>query len=100
VPARSAARGMMIAVLAVLAALLASPPAGALVPAGNLVVNPGAEQGSAATDEFHVFAPPSWSASAGVTQLKYGTSAFPGIDVSNQIGGGSAFFAGGPNAQS
>jgi hypothetical protein len=61
VPHRSAARGMMIAVLAVLAALLASPPAGALVPAGNLVVNLGAEQGSAATDDFHGFAPPSWS---------------------------------------
>ncbi len=49
---RGRERGLIIAILAALATLTVSTPAGAVVPAGDLIVNGGAERGSAATDEF------------------------------------------------
>jgi hypothetical protein len=73
-------------------------PAGAAIPAGNLIINPGAEGGAAATDDVHVFAPDfPWSTSTGFTQVAYGTAGFPSVQVANSIGGGNAFFAGGPS---
>jgi hypothetical protein len=60
-----------------------------------MLANPGAEQGPAATDSTSTAAPPGWSPSPGMTQVVYGTSGFPGTDVSAAIGGASALFAGG-----
>jgi hypothetical protein len=75
-----------------------SGPAGAapLVPTGNMLANPGAEQGPASSDAMITAAPPGWSPSTGMTQVRYGTSGgFPGTDVSAAIDGANAFFAGG-----
>src|SRR4051812_49183429 len=73
-------------------------PAGAAIPAGNLVINPGAEDGAAATDDVHVFAPDfPWSTTPGFTQVAYGTAGFPSVQVAESIGGGKALFAGGPS---
>jgi hypothetical protein len=42
------------------AALLAPASAGAVVPGGNLVVNPGAEAGTGSPDSSQVVPPPGW----------------------------------------
>jgi hypothetical protein len=86
-----------IGLLIALAVAGLAAPAAAAIPAGNLVVNPGAEDGGAATDDAQVFAPDfPWSTSAGFTQVTYGTAGFPSMQVAASIGGGNAFFAGGP----
>ena len=81
-----------------LAALLAfAGPAGAALPAGNIVVNGDAEGGPGATNVSDVFAPPGWNALPNFTAVAYGTDEFPGTNISSAIGGGSNFFAGGPD---
>jgi hypothetical protein len=85
-----------------LAALLLAfaPAAAAEVPTGNLVVNGGAEDGAAAVGDADVAPPDSpWNASAGFTQHTYGGD-FISTSVAQRIGGGNAFFAGGPGAAS
>jgi hypothetical protein len=91
-----------VGIIAVLAATLALPapgPARAAIPSGNLLgAGAGAEQGAAATDDTHVQAPPPpWAPSVGFTQVAYGAGSFPSLAVSQALGGGNAFFAGGPN---
>ncbi len=81
--------------LAVVLAL--AGPAGAALPAGNIVVNGNAEGGPGATNTTDVFAPPGWEALPNVTAVAYGTDQFPGTEISSAIGGGSNFFAGGPD---
>ena len=83
--------------------LLASAGAGAggggAIPSGNLLANPNAEQGQAATNSTERFDPPGWQLGPGgstVTEVRYGTPDFPTLADSAAIGGGSAFFAGGP----
>ena len=86
--------------LVVLSSCLAmAAPAGADIPAGNLIVNPGAEVGAAANDSFEAAKPPGapWGTGPRFTQVAYGASGtnFPTTQVAGSIGGGSAFFAGG-----
>jgi hypothetical protein len=83
--------------LALAAALAIAGPAGAALPAGNIVQNGDAEGGPGATNVTDVFAPPGWNALPNFTAVVYGTDEFPGTDVSSAIGGGSNFFAGGPD---
>jgi hypothetical protein len=68
---------------------------------GNLLANPGAEQGTAATDDRASPAPPRWTRSAAFTSVRYGTMsgafAFPTQPAAALLGGGDAFFAGGPS---
>jgi streptogramin lyase len=62
---------------------------------GNLLRNPGAEEGMAAssTTTRPVLG---WAATPNFTPVAYGSPAFPGASESARIGGGDAFFAGGP----
>ena len=60
----------------------------ATIPAGNLLKNPGAEEGAVG-----------WDAS-GIQPVFYGTvSGYPGRDVADRFVGGCQFFSGGPSAE-
>lgn len=83
--------------LALAASLALAGPAGAALPAGNIVQNGDAEAGPGATNTTDAPIPPSWNVIPNFTAVAYGTSDFPGTDVSSAIGGGSNFFAGGPD---
>ena len=87
--------GRLVAGLAA-AALLAAAPAGAVVPGGNLLVNPGAEAGPGAPDSSQQLPLPGWTVESTFTAVQYGTSGFPTIPDSATLGGGVNFFAGGP----
>jgi hypothetical protein len=89
----------LVAVAAALASFAGTAPARAAIPSGNLLgTDAGAERGAAATDDTHVHAPPPpWAPSIGFTQVAYGAGSFPSLAVSQAVGGGNAFFAGGPN---
>src|SRR5262249_42444633 len=85
------------------AALLAPASAGAVVPAGNLVVNPGAAArtgspratpGSPAASQ--VLPPPGWVVTGPFTAVQYGAPDFLTAADSARLGGGANFFAGGP----
>ncbi len=92
-------RTLLILLVCALAASSLTAPAAAAVPAGNLVADPGAEQGGAATDAADVVAPPApWVPEGPFTQVAYGAPDFPSTAVADSIGGGTAFFAGGPDA--
>jgi len=77
-------------------------PAGAAVPAGNLIVNGGAESGTGSSDSS-TSAPvpiPGWTTTTNFTEHTYdpaGSQNFPDTTVSAAIGGASQFFAGGPD---
>ena len=60
----------------------------ATIPAGNLLKNPGGEQGTVG-----------WDAGNGIQTVFYGTtSGYPGRDVADGFVGGCQFFSGGPSA--
>ena len=83
-----------LGILPVSVALLAGPgSAGAVVPSGNLVQNPGAEASVGA-------GPPGWGANAEFASVAYGSPGFPTAAHSASIGGASNFFAGGSGAAS
>ena len=73
-----------------------SPPS----TAGNLIANPGAERGRAATDDRASPAPPRWTRTGAFTSVRYGTVAgafaFPSLAAALAVRGGHAFFAAGP----
>ncbi len=75
------------------------PPA-PLPPAGNVLSNPGAEAGTAASDDRSSPAPPGWSRTGMFTFVRYGTLAglvpFPSERVAEVTSAGDAFFAAGP----
>ena len=83
--------------LALAALLVIAGPADASLPAGNIVQNGDAEAGPGATNETDAPAPPGWDVIPNFTAVAYGTTTFPGADISSAIGGGSNFFAGGPD---
>src|SRR3954453_12007673 len=83
-------------VAAVAALLIAAPAAGAAVPAGNLLANPGAEAG-AGTDDGSGVAIPGWAVEGNLTAVKYGASNFITTEDGVRLGGGANFFAGGPS---
>jgi hypothetical protein len=67
---------------------------------GNLLANPGAEQGTAVTNDSASPAPPRWARTGAFTSVRYGAVvgpfAFPPLDAAAVLRGGDAFFAGGP----
>lgn len=69
--------------------------------AGNLLANPGAEQGAPATNDTAAPAPPRWRRSGGFTSVRYGTVvglvAFPSLEAAAALAAGDAFFSGGPS---
>jgi hypothetical protein len=69
--------------------------------AGNLLANPGAEDGTAATDDRASPAPPHWTRTGAFTSVRYGTVAgvfaFPSLDAAAALGAGRSFFAAGPS---
>jgi hypothetical protein len=102
------ARGPIVAVGAAALAgagfLLAAVPLGArnnALPAGNIVLNGGFEEGTGSADgHFIAGSLPRWhrtDPSSGFTAVRYGaTGSFPGTSVRDDVGGGTNFAAGGP----
>jgi Tol biopolymer transport system component len=74
---------------------------GAAVPAvrtGNLLVNGGAEQGTAETQNAVSPDPPGWTRTGNLSEHQYNTpGGWPSSGEGARFGGGGAFFAGGPN---
>jgi hypothetical protein len=91
--------GRLVAAAAA-ALLLAVAPAGAVVPIGNLLVNPGAEAGGGAPDASQQLPLPGWTVESTFTAVKYGTPEFPTVADATSFGGGINFFAGGNSATS
>jgi hypothetical protein len=86
--------------LLVLALLAAPAAAKAVIPSGNLLTNPGTEEGPAAKVYTESFVPAGWhltsSDGVGPTALEYGApGGFPSRALGASIGGGRSFFAGG-----
>jgi hypothetical protein len=82
-------------------ALFAAPVADAAIPAGNLVLNPGAEDGPGATNTSTINPPPSWLVAGELTAVQYGSpGGFPSPAVRDSISGGANFFAGGNTSSS
>lgn len=88
-----------------LTTLLAPLPAQAVIPSGNLIVNPGAEAGQGATDASTAVPVPGWAkltsngtnfvTGGNFTAVAYGAAGgFPTVATSTAIGGGANFFAG------
>lgn len=90
-------RALKAVVLGLVLAATASP-AHAAIPAGNLLLNGNGEAGSAATDATTQVCPQSWACGNKATAVRYGVSTFPSAAESARIGGGNAFFAGGPDS--
>jgi hypothetical protein len=88
---------MRLAPLAVAALLVPAASAGAAVPPGNLLADPGAEAGPGAADSSTVDPPPGWTAVGSVTAVQYGAPDFPTAADGAALGGGANFFAGGPD---
>ena len=88
-------RGHLVVGLAAVA-LFAAAPAGAVVPSGNLLVNPGAEAGPGAADSGTQLPLPGWTVESTFTAVQYGTPAFLTAADGAALGGGVNFFAGGP----
>ena len=86
--------------LALLVVLAAPASASAVIPPGNLLTNPGAEDGPAATVYTQSVVPTGWTRTAldgaGPTAFEYGApGGFPTKALGASIGGGQNFFAGG-----
>jgi hypothetical protein len=80
---------------------MAPPVASAAIPSGNLVLNPGAEDGPGSTDASTVNAPPSWLTAGPMTAEQYGSpGGFPDFAVRDSVSGGVNFFAGGNGSSS
>src|SRR5687767_4938467 len=84
--------------LALLLLVVATAPAEAVVPTGNLVANAGAEADVGSTDgscggnvDVASFDPETGT----FTAVQYGTGGYPSLAESAEIGGGSNFFSGG-----
>jgi hypothetical protein len=77
-------------------ALFAAAPAGAAVPTGNLLVNPGADAGPGAADAVTQLPLPGWTVESTFTAVQYGSPGSPTLADATALGGGANFFAGGP----
>jgi hypothetical protein len=88
-----------ISLATVAAALLIAAPAGAAVPSGNLVVNPGAEAGTGASDSSTQLPLPGWTVESTFTAVKYGAPDFLTFEDAERLRGGANFFAGGPGGE-
>ncbi len=84
---------------AVAGVLSVAPSAGATVPAGNLILNPGAEAAPGATSSGAKVAVPNWTPTTTFTSVSYAAgSGFPDATEAARIGGGTNFFSGGPDS--
>jgi hypothetical protein len=88
-----------VSLAALAAALLLAAPASAELPAGNLVVNPGAEAGPGAANSSDQPALPGWNVTSTFTAVAYGAPDFLTTDDAAKLGGGANFFAGGPGGE-
>src|SRR4051794_33563654 len=95
---RPGRRALAVALFAALAGLTMAGQAHAAIPGGNLLVNGDGEAGTAANTETTYLCPQSWTCGNHGTLVRYGTTTFPSIAESARIGGGRAFFAGGPTS--
>lgn len=90
----------VLALVAAIGLLLAAVPAEAVLPAGNLLTNPGAEANSGSLSGNDVLTPPGWTVtptySPRATAVRYGAPGFPTAAQGATLGGGNNFFAGGP----
>ncbi len=69
------------------------------VVSAELVLNGGAETGSAVSDSSSIAVPAGWTTTGHLTAVRYGApGGFPDAASSKAIAGGKQFFAGGPNA--
>jgi Ca2+-binding RTX toxin-like protein len=73
---------------------MSASAAQAVVPAGNVVVNPGAEA-SAGGDSTETLPPVGWSSTPNATALTYAAVGFTDPGLSAAIGGGANVFSGG-----
>lgn len=87
-----------VAAVAVLA--VAAPSAGAAIPQGNLLSDPGGEGLPGAPDASTVVAPPGWVPSGNFSLVQYGAPAFLTVADGARLDGGQNFFAGGPDSPS
>jgi hypothetical protein len=87
---------MRLVPAALAAFLLLAAPASADIPSGNLVVNPGAEDGAGAADSSAILPLPGWTTGGTLTAVQYGAPAFPTTADATRLGGGRNFFTGGP----
>jgi mRNA-degrading endonuclease toxin of MazEF toxin-antitoxin module len=71
--------------------------ASAVIPAGNLVLNPGAEAGAGGNGDPIIRPIPNWTPTGNFTVINYGTAGAPTTADSTAIGGGSHLFYGGPS---
>jgi hypothetical protein len=72
--------------------------ASAAIPSGELLKNAGAEDAPGSPSGATNPPVPNWVAGGTFTAIAYGASDFPTLDEGSRVGGGSNFFAGGPNA--
>jgi hypothetical protein len=92
-------RRLALATLCATALCACETEARAAIPQGNQLLNGGGETGTAAVDETSHFCPQGWVCDAmfpNTTLVRYGTTTFPSAAESARVGGGNAFFAGGP----
>jgi hypothetical protein len=99
-------RGWVAAAGCITMFALAPVAHGAPLPTGNLIQDPGAEQGGSAglahssdPADYHPPPNPPWASTATPQQVAYGTPNFPTVAQSTAFGGGLGFFAGGPPDQ-
>jgi hypothetical protein len=90
-------RRLALQLAAAAAALACAPAAQAAIPAGNLVVNPGAEDGPGSASGSDVLAIPGWETSPNFTAVQYGAPDFLDAADSSAVNGGANFFSGGPD---
>jgi hypothetical protein len=89
----------LLASAALVPLALFTAPAHAVLPPGNIVPNGDAEAGPGAMNATETQAPPSWNALPNFTAVSYSAGGgFPTAAEAPTIGGGSNFFAGGPQS--
>jgi hypothetical protein len=71
-------------------------PAAPARPDGNVLANPGAEEGTPAGANGTGAAPPGWTRGGAFTFAAYGAGVFPSARVGGALGAGAALFVGGP----
>lgn len=71
-------------------------PRPAEIPAGNVLLNPGAEDGEPVMTTGEGPQPPAWTRTGSFTQVAYGTAPLPTPEAAEALGGGGAFFSAGP----
>jgi hypothetical protein len=90
-------RRLALQLAAVAVALVCAPAAQAAIPSGNLVVNPGAEDGAGSESGSDFLPIPGWETSPNFTAVRYGAPGFLDAADSSGVNGGANFFAGGPD---